>query len=48
MSPEEKKFIAGNYSDCLCRRCLETIKTEFRQDALDRKFSRITSVVKNR
>lgn len=48
MTPEEKKFIADSYSDCLCRRCLEAIKTEFRQDAIDRKFGRITTVSQNR
>ena len=41
MSDEEKKFIADNYNDCLCRRCLEDIKTEFRQDAIGRKLYRI-------
>ena len=41
MSDEEKKFIADNYSDCLCRRCLEDIKKEFRQDAIGRKLYRI-------
>ena len=41
MSDEEKKFIADNYNDCLCRRCLEDIKTEFRQDVIGRKLYRI-------
>jgi hypothetical protein len=48
MSDEEKKFIADNYSDCLCHRCLEDIKTEFRQKAMDRKLNRMISFSKGR
>ena len=48
MSDEEKKFITDNYSDCLCRRCLEDIKTEFRQEATNRKINRMISLFKGR
>lgn len=48
MSQEEKKFIADNYGDCLCRQCLEAIKTEFRQDAADRKLNRMISFSRRR
>ena len=48
MSIEEKKFISDNYSDCLCRRCLEEIKMEFRQEAIDRKLLPMSNFVKNR
>jgi Cysteine-rich CWC len=48
MSDHEKKFIADNYNDCLCRQCLEAIKTEFRQDAMDKKLFPINAFVKNR
>jgi hypothetical protein len=34
MSDEEKAFIAGQYSDCLCRACLEAIQLDFRQGGL--------------
>lgn len=48
MSQEEKKFIADNYGDCLCSQCLEAIKTEFRQDAADRKLNRMISFSRRR
>jgi hypothetical protein len=44
MNDEEKAFIAGKYSDCLCRACLEAIKVDFRQQAVDEKLDRIRSV----
>jgi len=44
MNDEEKAFIAGNYSDCLCRACLEAIKLDFRQQNIDKKFNHIRSV----
>jgi Cysteine-rich CWC len=33
LTDEQKKFIGENYSDCLCRACLEAIKLDFRQPA---------------
>jgi Cysteine-rich CWC len=44
MNDPEKAFIAANYSDCLCRACLEAIKLDFLQQNIDKKFNRIRSV----
>jgi Cysteine-rich CWC len=44
MNDPEKAFIAANYSDCLCRACLEAIKFDFLQQNIDKKFNRIRSV----
>jgi hypothetical protein len=44
LTEAEKTFVARNYHDCLCRACLESIKLDFRQQAVDEKLGRIRSV----
>jgi Cysteine-rich CWC len=34
LTDEQKVFIGENYSDCLCRACLEAIKLEFQRSPL--------------
>ncbi len=48
LTEAEKTFVAGSYQDCLCRACLEAIKLDFRQQAVDEKLGRIRSVGETR
>ncbi len=43
---EEKKHVAENYNDCLCRDCLTAIKHEARYQPVKEKMQSILSILK--
>ncbi|HMI61380.1 MAG TPA: cysteine-rich CWC family protein [Puia sp.] len=45
---QEKQYIAGNYTDCLCRDCLLAIKKEFKHRPVQEKMDIMQALSKTR
>lgn len=46
LNEEEREYIRDQFSDCLCARCMNEMKSEFSSDSLAKKIRQLTDFKK--